>query len=266
MKETKKTATAPEPQAPSMDWSQYGATGFENVTSDDLGLPFLVILQSKSPEVDESSAEYETYKIVGAKAGTIINSLSKDILWNPRSEMPPVQFVPAYYRKLFVEWTPRNRGGGIVRSHSDPSILMETTRNDKNQDVLRNGNLIVTTGYFFGMYLTPEGPVKCVIGMSSTQLKKSKLWLNMATSLKVAGPGGSRITPPLFSCKYNLTSIPESNEKGSWMGWKIESAGFIQTRELLDQASEFCKQIQVNQQRLLLAGPGVQKHDDEIPV
>jgi hypothetical protein len=246
-----------------VDWSQFQATGFEQTTTDDLGIPFLSILQSKSPEVDESNPEYKIYGIEGARVGDIINTLSREVLWSPKGERPPVRFVPCFHQKLFVEWIPRTQGGGIVKSHNNPAILMETTRNERGLDVLKNGHIIVTTSYFFGFTMSDEGPVKACIGLSSTQLKKAKLWLNLMMAIKVITPSGAKITPPMFSHQYALTTIPGSNDKGSWYGWRIETSGVLQNKELVASAAEFSRQMCVQQQRLIAAPKPA---DDEIPV
>lgn len=239
-----------------MDWTQYGeASGLENVSSEDLGIPFLEIVQKGSPEFDSTHAKHSEKKIEGCKPGDLFDSLAREVI--PQ----PIMFVPCLYQKLYVEWKPRGSGGGIAKTHSSPEILTECRRNDKNQDVLRNGNIIVTTAYFFGLKL--NGTHKpAIISLTSTQLKKAKLWLNIATAIKVETPKGM-ITPPLFSHKYALTTGPESNVKGSWFGWKIECAGMLEDPALIADAADLKAQF-TRRQALLLEGPS--ESGDEIPV
>lgn len=251
MKKTKSDQDNPT----GVDWSQYEATGFENTSAEDLGLPFLEIIQKGSPEFDTTHPKHPEKKIPGVKAGDIINTLSREVF------KQPIFFVPCLYQKCFVEWKTREKGGGVVRTHANPEILADCSRNDKNQDVLRNGNIVVTTAYFFGLILNGEQK-PAVIGMSSTQLKKARLWLNIATAIKLDTPIG-RITPPLFSHKYAISTGPESNEKGSWFGWKIECAGLLEEQKLIADAAGYAKQF-ARQQRLLISGPA--DKDDEIPV
>lgn len=238
-----------------MDWSQYESTGLEHVSSDDLGIPFLEIIQDGSPEYKTSHPKHPEKKIEGVKVGDIVDTLARAII--PQ----PVLFVPCLYQKLFVEWTPRERGGGIVRTHATPEILAECKRNEKGQDCLRNGNIVVTTAYFFGLKLNGEHK-PAIISLTSTQLKKARLWLNLATAIKVDTPKG-KITPPMFSHKYSLTTGPESNEKGSWFGWKIECDGMLEDQKLIGDAADLSKQF-AKRQRLLLAGPS--ESEDDIPV
>jgi hypothetical protein len=171
---------------------------------------------------------------------------------------------------MYNEWKPKAgaSGGGFVRAHHNPLILNECHRDERNKDVLRNGNLIVPTSYFFGFVLREDlDPERVIIGMSSTQLKKARLWLNMALSIKVPGPNGTKITPPLFSHKYALAATPEGNELGSWMGWHIETLGPVKKLSLIQSCADVAKQISSGAQKMLgNAAPKEEEDEDNVPV
>ena len=244
--------------AAAYDWSKSGIpSGFEQVQRDDLGIPFLVILQKGSPEVDKTNPDYPAKKIEGAEAGDIINSLSREIYGR---QGKPMVFVPCSFEKLYVEWTPREAGGGMVKMHKSAAILNECTRNARGQDELRNKNIIVTTAYFYGLTLRGQERVACVIGMSSTQLKKSRQWLNMMMSIKLNGANGP-YTPPMFSHTYLLSSQAESNEKGSWMGWLIQTQGPISDPVLIADAIQTSQRAAAGQ-RAALPPPSSEEKDD----
>jgi hypothetical protein len=132
-----------------------------------------------------------------------------------------VQIVPVHYAKAYLEWAPRNTGKGLVKIHDDEAILDGTTRDEKNRNILPGGNYIAETAQFFILNLTAEGR-KSFIPMTSTQLKKARRLLTLAQSERLTRADGSTFTPPLFYRTYNLTTVPESNAEGNWMGWKIE--------------------------------------------
>ena len=237
----KQTKATTKPAEPVVDWQNMGVDGFERTRTEDFGIPFLAIVQDGSPEVKKSHPQYATKKIEGAEAGSIINTVTRQVL-NPDGQ--PVIFVPCSYERMYVEWKPRDEGGGFVRQHVNDAILSQCKRNeDDNRDYLPNGNVIVTTAYFFGLVLDEEGNgTQAVISMTSTQLKKARMWLNMAQSIRLNGPNG-KYMPPLFSHKYALTTVPENNDSGSWMGWHIETAGMLNTVALIDQAKEVAKKM-----------------------
>jgi hypothetical protein len=86
---------------------------------------------------------------------------------------------------------------------------------------LPNGNYIAETAQFFGLNLSADSR-KSFIPMASTQLKKARGWLTMATGEKLSRDDGSTFTPPLFYRCYKLTTGEESNSEGTWAGWKVE--------------------------------------------
>lgn len=241
-----------------VDWSQYNNTGFENVTQQDLGIPFLEIVQKGSAEYDEDHASHETKHIEGVGVGDIINTLTREIVH--KSDGDPLAVVPFGYKRAWVEWKARTQGGGIVRTHTSDAILRETTRDpEKNQDVLPNGNIIVTTCYFFVLlpdYKDGDQPTQAVISLTSTQLKKARAWLNMAQARKHEG-----VTLPFFSHRYLLSTIAESNEKGSWRGWKMAVGDMVNDAATLALASE--NSATAAQSILAI---GTSSDDEEIPI
>ncbi len=54
-------------------------------------------------------------------------------------------------------------------------------------------------------------------------------------AIKVSTPKG-RITPPMFSHRYHLSTLVETNEKGSWYSWKIEGGGMVQDMAMIEAA------------------------------
>jgi hypothetical protein len=81
--------------------------------------------------------------------------------------------------------------------------------------------------------------------MSSTQLKKARRWLSLATFERLEAPDGRTFTPPLYYRTYNLTTVQESNAQGQWMGWKIERGEPITSlpsyRTLLAECRDFAR-------------------------
>jgi hypothetical protein len=74
----------------------------------------------------------------------------------------------------------------------------------------------------------PDGSLTpALIALSSTQLKKSRQWMSIMQGIKVKGPEGFQVAP-MMSRKYKLTTVPESNDKGSWFGFKVEIAGIVE--------------------------------------
>lgn len=185
--------------------------GLDNVTAADMLVPRLAIIQSLSPQLKPNDAAF----IEGAQVGDICD------VGTGRLFKGGILFLPVYYRKDYLEWAPRASGKGLVNIHANPSVLDATTRNERNQPVLSNGNIIQETAQFYGFNLSSDRQM-CFLPMASTQLKKAKKWITLAAGEKLKRADGSEYVAPLFYRAYELTSGPESNAQGDWSVWRIE--------------------------------------------
>jgi hypothetical protein len=152
--------------------------------------------------------------------------------------MKEVRVIPCAFKKSYVEWTPREAGGGLVKEHMDEKILEKTKKNERNQDVLPNGNLIVTTAYHYVLVLSDGGFERALIAMSSTQLKKSRRWLGQMMSLQIK-VGDKSFTPPPFSHSYHVGTGMETKDANSWYGWLINDPKLVQDRNVYEAAKKF---------------------------
>lgn len=207
-------------------------SGYENVTARDLLIPRLTILQGLSPQVTKGKPEYDDEAKVGDVYDVGLQERFPD----------GISFIPVFYQKQWLEWAPRASGKGLQGIHETDLILRETEKDEKNRDIMPNGNLIIETAQIYGLNVSADFR-KSFIPMASTQLKKSRRLLTLATSEKVDRGDGSQFTPPLFYRSYNLTTVPESNNEGNWMGWRIERGialpEFDRWRDLLAEIKEF---------------------------
>jgi|TARA_R100001510_G_C7615332_1_gene177676 hypothetical protein len=211
--------------------------GLENITAEDLTIPRLKILQALSPEVSKADGKY----IEGAEAGDITNTVTGQVF--PSTEGCIV--IPVLYKRMFLEWQPRESGGGLISQHTDPDILSKTTKDKQGADVLENGNYIQTSATHYVLTVDGDSFQQVMIPMAGTQLKKSRTWNSLMASLKVKSGNGNVFTPPSYSHKYRLTTVPESNDRGSWYGWVIENLGVLGEGEmhLYDAAKQFASTV-----------------------
>lgn len=250
-----KAEQAKLPATVSDDFEAFAGAGMENVTSDDLLVPRLTVLQALSPQVNKRKSEY----IEGAEVGMIADVGTQEIYPDG------VWFLPVFYRKDYLEWAPRDSGKGLVNVHSDPAILDQCTRNDRNQPVLPNGNYIAETAQFFGLNLT-SGRRMCFVPMTSSQLKKARRWNTLAMGEKLKRADGTEFTAPFFYRTYHLTTCEESNNDGDWFGWNIargpalpeitEEEHGINWRQLKAEAVAFRESLMKGEARGDVAGLG----------
>jgi len=224
-------------------FEQFANAGMEDVRSDDMSVPFLRILAQLSPQVNKRDGAY----VNGAEAGMIYNTVANEVY----SGEDGVTVIPCYYSRRYVEWKPREKGGGYVGSYSaDDPVVSKTVRDDKGNDILPNGNLLTNTAQFFVIMMHETlGPQRCLITMSSTQLKKARKWLTQMQSLQAKGKNGM-FTLPMMSHKYRLRTVEERNDKGSWFGWDITREGPLDMAEeadLFEMALSFAKSVKAGE-------------------
>ena len=102
------------------------------------------------------------------------------------------------------------------------------------------GNNIVQTAYHYVIMLTNAGYQNAVISMSSSQLKKSRRWNSLMLSQKIKGPSGM-FTPPTYAFTYKLSSVSESNDRGSWFGFAVEKGSQVTDASIYGESKAFAQ-------------------------
>ena len=209
--------------------------GLGNIGQDDLALPFLKILGQLSPEVNKRDGKY----VKGAEPGMIFNSVTGELYDGAKG----IQVVPCHYKLEYIEWRDRGEGSGApVAIHSSSSdVMTKTTRDASFKDRLPNGNYIERTASHF-VIVNGQTPSTALIAMKSTQLKISRKWNSMMAGIRLKGKNGL-FTPASFSHIYQLKTIQQSNDKGTWFGWEVSKIGPIQDTTLYQQAKTFAENV-----------------------
>ena len=191
------------------------AKGFENMTQDDLALPFLRILGQLSPQVTEGDAKY----VEGAKPGNIYNTVTSELFDGKKG----IKIIPCYYKKDYPEWSDRGDGPGApVGIHLPNSPVIATGKRDGSKIRLPNGNYLEETASYYVMAETKTGGyTPALISMKSTQLNVSKKWNSMMKTIQIPDGNGGFAIPPMHGVVYNLASTLQKNDKGSWYGWVV---------------------------------------------
>lgn len=226
-KTTKKKAVAKRVNTlpATMNLEEDAGAGFENADRDSYAIPFLVVLQTNSPQCDDDSDAH----IKGARPGMFMNTATMETFDGKKG----VELVPAHFARRFVEWAPRDSGGGFRGEHRAEDVnTNELERDDAGRFVNDDGNYLMDTRYHYCVMITDDGPISLLFALSSTQIKKSKGWMSRMSNLKLTNKAGKKFTPAMFSHAYLVTTVSESNEKGSWKGVNIESGRQLSSKEV----------------------------------
>jgi len=203
------------------DYADYDGQGFENQTADDLAIPFLGILQALSPQVED----VDQGGIEGAKAGMIYNTVTEELYEGKEG----VLFVPAMTQHVFVEWVPRDAGGGFVAVHDPTSQIVADAKAEADDfGKYRVGeNDLVETFYVYGVTCgeEPEDPTElAVLAFTSTKIKVYKRWNTKLSMFMLKTDEGRKIKPPMFAHMTRLTSVADKNNKGKFFNVSLQPA------------------------------------------
>lgn len=208
--------------------------GAQNISQEDLALPFLKVLGQLSPEINKQNGKY----VEGAEPGMILNSVTKQLFDGSKG----IKVIPCAYDRKYLQWKPRELGGGLVSIHSVDDPIVKTTKRDAmNRDVLPNGNYLENTASHF-VVAVGDNISTGLISMTRTQLKVSRTWNSMMMSIKMQGKNGL-YTPPTFSHVYHLKSVQMTNDKGTWFGWDVSKIGPVEDAGVYKEAKNFAEKI-----------------------
>jgi len=225
-------ATKNEGALATFDMEADANMGAQNISQEDLALPFLKILGQLSPEVNKRDGKY----VDGAEPGKIINTVTNQLY-------DSLEVVPVFYKRQYIEWQDRgtSTGAPVAIHEADSDIISQTTRGKDYKDRLPNGNYIEKTASHF-VIVSGDSPSTALISMKSTQLKISRKWNSMMSGIKMKGANGM-FTPASFSHIYKLKTTQMSNDKGTWFGWEVSKVGPVTDKGLYDQAKAFSENI-----------------------
>jgi hypothetical protein len=201
------------------DYGDMANDGWENTDQSDFTIPFLALLQSNSPQVEESDPNY----IDGAVKGMMMNTATKQLFDGKKG----VTFVPCLTQHVFVEWKNRELdGGGFIAIHECDSDVVkkavsESTEFGKYKVPMAEGHDhdLVETFYIYGMLVDVDAKEiisPCMVAFTSTKIKVYKGVTSMLRQIKGR--------PPLYAFQLQITTVPDKNAKGPFHNFKIEPA------------------------------------------
>ena len=216
------------------EWMQKGNQGSETVTSKDMVLPRVDVLQALSPQIKKSDPNY----IDGAEQGQIFNTVTGEIYGGE------VTFIPVIFRKEWTLWRLRSAGGGFVGAfptEADANAALSQTQNPPDFEV-------VESHQHFCMLLTDHGPEEAVFSMTKSKLKVSRA---LNTLAQIAGVDR-------FGKAYRMVAVEASGDKGDYWTFKVHPAGFV-SKELYERGQNLCDMIKAG-------AADVDRRDENAPV
>ena len=175
-------------------WDAYADQGYEETTPNDLARNFVYVLQALSPPVRQRRMMEGNLWITGVDI-----EIDREIGLN---------FIPVYSQQRYIEWVPRDSGGGFVaaRIPGDPEVVKAISEGSFGKYHTDKGNDLVQTFHLFAIAeLLPNVWRPICFPITSTKIKKYNGLRSQLDLLRL--PSGRPY--PLFAHVCKATTIFE---------------------------------------------------------
>lgn len=205
------------------DWLPQGAVrGAENVTTDDMIIPRIELIQALSPARKKNDPAY----IEGADEGMLYNNVTRELYGEA------VTVIPVYYTKQFLVWKDRKSGGGGSNGFRG-AFATEQLAREAIASLGEEGLEVSDTAQHFVLVKTGDGWQEAVISMAKSKMKVSKRWNSL---IRMSNTDS-------FSRAYKLHAVVETNARNeSYHNFGIAPLGFV-TKEVYQRAEKLYETI-----------------------
>lgn len=181
-------------------WAEDAGQGAEVITPQDVAIPFIGHVQAQSKQLDENDPKY----LPDARLGSLFNTVTGET-FEPKTGM---LVVPAEIRKVVAEKEPGERGGKIVNIYDSRAEAEENA--ETGNDLLDGYRVLV-------LYQSKSGGWSPAVISFATKSKvyTMKQWNALLTGVRVPGPNGTKIQPPIFAYQYRITSAQQKLDRKS---------------------------------------------------
>jgi hypothetical protein len=220
--------------------------GSEHVTTDDIIIPRLELIQALSPAVKEGDPGF----LKEARPGMLMNSVTKQLYGKE------AMVVPVYFSKQWLVWRKRKDKsgkpieGGFFGAHNSPEEAHVRAEAEGGEE--DNIEIIDTPQHLCLLVNFGSGTIdEIMLSMPRTKAKVSRQWNSI---IRLAG--GDR-----FSRVYRITSALEKKQQGDYYNFVVAQAGFP-AKPLYERAEKFYAQIQSGVRKVVMDVTGFDAETD----
>ena len=196
------------------DLFESAGQGMETMSSEDMQIPFLRICQALSPQLVKTDPKF----IKGASAGDMFNNVTQQ-LWEGEEGL---KIIPCAYEMKYLEFQLRESGGGFLGELDKNSPDIRQAQRTGSNEILPNGNELVRSAQYLVIAVDDDGVTQqMVLDMKKTQMKVAKQWNPRRAGIKIQHPTRGLFTPPMWATVWHLTTVSESNDRGTWYNYAI---------------------------------------------
>lgn len=208
------------------DLKQYAGRGTENIGTEDVRPPRLLLCQSGSPQRKPGDAK----QIKGLDELMMFNDLSQEIYGTGPLKIIVINMLGTHY----IQFAPMEEGGGVIDFNVKPDDpRTQFTTNERGERV----KPIATKFYDYLIWL-PEKNELAAFSLKSTGLKVA-IKLNGLLKLPLKLEGAVLMDPPSWARTFSLTTAMEKKDAFAWGNYNLKPEGLTPP-----EIRQLCAQLQ----------------------
>lgn len=220
--------------------------GLSDFQQTDFLIPYVRIIQSLSKELQKNHAKF----LAGAAVGAFVNSATRKLYDGEKGFLA----IPVGFSHRYMAWR-QNNAGPAYDMGDDPTkfqAIEPLPEGDKNAGKRFDeaGNEVTDSLQYFIILVNIETNEweAAVLNFGGVQARKGRGWATTIHNRMERHPATKQLfRPAMWFYSYKLTTVPESNDKGSWYGFLIEEGPKVMDlpngREVFLAASQLRKRV-----------------------
>lgn len=267
-KETKEVAAEPEAKAGGTDLAVNSEAstdlalqeddffadageGLQDFSQSDYLIPYVRIIQALSKELQKNHAKF----LKGADQGMFVNSATRKLYSGEEGFLA----VPVSFGHRYMAWQPNN-GGPAYDMGDDASKYNAAEPDDKGKRHDESGNELTDALQFFVILVNKETQEfeVAVLNFTGSQARKGRGWVSTIGN-RMERKDGKPIRPAIYFYSYDITTVPESNDQGSWYGFLINEGPKVMELpnggEIFKTAKQLRERIKAGEVKADVEGP-----------
>jgi hypothetical protein len=230
--------------------------GLQDFSQTDYLIPYVRIIQALSKELQKNHAKF----LKGAEQGMFVNSATRKLY---EGEKTGFLAVPVSFNHRYMAWLPNNAGPAYDMG-DDPSKFNATEPvaegKEKGKKFDEDGNQLTDALQFFIMLVNKETDEfeVAVLNFTGSQARKGRGWVSTIGN-RMERRNGQLMRPAIYFYSYDITTVPESNDQGSWYGFLISEGPKVKDlpngREIFTTAKQLRERIKAGEVKAAVEEP-----------
>ncbi len=216
--------TAPTSSAlalPLEDFLNDAGSGLEEVSGEDMAVPYVSIVQKQSKVMDLEG--------FAGKPGMFMHTITRELFDGQQG----IEVIPCHFRRFWREISEELQNPKFIAEHpANWSVARGAEfHSDKRRHICHDGTHANQIMRFYCLMVAPcEVPQPVCLTFKGSQIRKAKNWnsmLSVMTTEVVVDGVARKIQAPTFMSIWKLSTVMETGDENTWHGYELTSKGML---------------------------------------